>query len=379
MIARIIILILFCSTQAFTQEDALWQKVLSIDSSEVNASERELIYSDADSEIANYESKADENSALKYLEILYRTSSDKGDIDRSLGYGVRVAEKYCLAGLNDDALSILNDIRDKTELNTAQEIKLFKASSDVYINVSDWEAAVRYLDLALSKYEKSEFEKRIITLQNKADIYNQFSQYDRSLEVYDEITELLITYKNFENEYRILNNIGFIHYQQGSVEEAIKYFTEAVKKAKSLNVSDLPDVQYNLAIALKSASKNSESVKVLKKIKKSIARTDSIYPYVGIQLARNYLDLDNLFKADVHIQDLINWASESNRPDILQTAYLQAALLQGEENDFQNALNFYSRHLSIRDSLDNISSQKLNAMSEIKKELQLTKSEIEYL
>lgn len=376
MRAFIIIISLLCIGRISAQDNSL---ISNLDSKNSTIASREAIYIRADSIISEYENKGNENEALKFLELLFRSSKSKADIERSLNYGIKVSRKYCIAGLNNEALAILSSINEDFSLETPQRLLLFDAFSAVYINTENWESACRYLDFQLGLIGSDEIDRRVTILQNKADILNQFSQFDESLNVYDEITKILISQDGYQAKYRILNNIGFIHNQKGDDTKAIKYFKEAEKNAESVEAPDLSVIQYNLAIALSAGEVYSEANDLFKKINKNIQPIDSIYPFVELALIKNYLKTEEFYRADDRIIKLINWAVEYDRPEILETVYMQAALVQGELNDFENALSFYNKHLSIKDSLDYLKTEELRAVNNIRKELQLTKSEIEYL
>lgn len=370
---------LFYTCVVSAQNNNFLNELNSIDTTNSTSAQREALYLKADSIITDYENLGDENDVLKYLETLFRFSQSNKDTEHVLNYGIKISKKYSLAGLHNEALAVLSSINDNSELENHQRHKLYKAFSDAYLYTDDWETACRYLDFQLSMIEKEEIEKRVSILQNKADILNQFSRYNLSLTVYDEITRILISQDGFDRKYRLLNNIGFIHNQKGDRNKALRYFREAEKNAKSVDATDLSVIRYNLGIALSSSNLFADANKLFKKINKNAQPTDSIYPFVELALIQNYLKTEDLFRADDRIRKLIEWADEYNRPEILETVYMQAALVQGELNDFENALSFYNKHLSIKDSLDYLKTEELRAVDNIRKELQLTKSEIEYL
>ena len=316
-----------------------------------------------------------ESSTLQILTALFNNATDT-DHPESIKYGLRLAEVYTKAGLYSDTDEVLARInRDK--LNSSQIATYHKTYEARWLAEGTLDSALVHLDSRLQFANKDNQLDYLQLMQYKADLYNQYGRYQNSLEVYEQIKSTLYQQDQAELVYQTDNNIGFIYAKLGNAYTARDHFKSALDNVPPAKGTEVANIKYNLALIYMSLGRYNKSVKLLFQLKSTLNDSDPLYPKTLNALAEALSENNDLFRARNQINELITWAETNNNTLIQKDAYLKAAFLQGKLEDFQSALAFYDKHLSIRDSLEFQKSEQLRVLNQVKNELQSSKSELE--
>lgn len=150
-------------------------------------------------------------------------------VDKNKIYPLRLkAEVYVGMGKYTEAIDIYKEIkRQKPEHNFING-KLY----EVYEKMNNKEMAKKYLELQLEKYPTAYYYiSKGIILQSEGDCKEAKINYEKALELEE------------DNPWA-LNNIGYLYFEEGKYDEAIKYYEKVLENDKEF---DLHDCAYELA------------------------------------------------------------------------------------------------------------------------------------
>ncbi len=225
-----------------------------------------------------------------------------------------------------------------------------------YFYLPDDSLSAQWYNTAASCYEKGKDTTGFLRCYEKlGTLYIQMGMYDRSYEKYQEMLSYYsreIDNKNIASTY---NQLGFLMFRKGDLDEALRYFMEAVDFSEKTGGDDyfLTDVWSNIAICHQNAENQIVMLqsfeKALQYAKKS-GRTDEV-ARINLILARIYFNKGDNYHAELYCLDCIESATTSGNLNVLQMCYQDYSDVLEKGNDFVKALEYYEKHLQLRDSL----------------------------
>ncbi|TAH22011.1 MAG: hypothetical protein EAZ08_02440 [Cytophagales bacterium] len=210
---------------------------------------------------------------------------------------------------------------------------------------------------ALKVYKVVNDYKSIIrNLQQIVNCYKKLNQYDKALESNMEILALARSTKNKQEEAVALNNIGYIYRYLKNYNKALDYLNQTLSLKKQLqanpkeelitlvnigvvnqNLGNYTNAIANLSEALQIAQKQKDRVEICK---------------IQDLIAVVYLNSKDVYNAETYNGMAVDIAEKLKNPTLLQVVYeTKSNILQAKE-DFQNALDYYKKYSSIRDSIE---------------------------
>lgn len=260
------------------------------------------------------------------------------------------------------------------------ELKIIEKLWHVYLQLNNNTKAIEYLqqynELCRSNKDTN---GQIIALEQIASIYLQNSNYEKALDYNNRLLEL---YKKFNHLGGILiveNNMAILYAKLDRYPEAVRMLQNVELLEKQLNRPDSIQVLtwINLAITFKNSGKNDQSVIYLLKAldhynsTKNHAKTAE----VSNLLSRIYLQLGDYHNAKFYNELSIKESLLTNNKKILQDCYQTASEIARVYNDYETALNYYKKELSLRDSL--LVERRLQEQNDLQKQINLEKTENE--
>lgn len=305
-----------------------------------------------------YDRQSDWEEALKnYLRAssAYTKSADNPEEARILRL---IASKYYNAGVYNKSAYyseqefLLYGNQENTMLASASEaagksyfylpadslsLKWYNAASHFYLQNSDSSGYLRCLD-------------KIGTL------YSRSGKYDQAIDNYRILSSVYASRKDYESLASAYNQAGFLMFRKGDTNAAIDYFGKAIKYSEKAGKNDsfLTDAWSNIAICQQNLGNQNEMLasfsKALEHAKASgkteeIARIDRIIATIYFKKGDNY-------HAEVYCLECIESAKKSWNLDVLQLCYKDYSAVLESGNDFVKALEYYEKHLNLRDSLN---------------------------
>lgn len=305
-----------------------------------------------------YDRQSDWEEALKnYLRAssAYTKSADNPDEARILRL---IASKYYIAGVYNKSAYyseqefLLYGNQENTMLASASEdagksyfylpadslsLKWYNTASHFYLRNSDSSGYLRCLD-------------KIGTL------YTRSGKYDQAIDNYRILSSVYESRKDYESLASAYNQTGFLMFRKGDTNAAIDYFGKAIEYSEKGGKDDsfLTDAWSNMAICQQNLGNQNEMLasfnKALDHAKASgkteeIARIDRIIATIYFKKGDNY-------HAEVYCLECIESAKKSGNLDVLQLCYKDYSTVLESGNDFVKALEYYEKHLNLRDSLN---------------------------
>ena len=230
-----------------------------------------------------------------------------------------------------------------------------EASRALYF-IPDYQESLKWSRNALMEAEKEGNSEKILRLQYAIGAtLMEMEEYKQSEEVYN---KLYTEFKNggLENSMATVENkIGLLRFRQGDLQEAIYRFSLALDKGtKSITDKTFAaEVYQNQGISYQNSGNKEEAIKTLEKAieKSDEAGNFSRKAEAELTTAIIYLNSGDLYHAEIYCAACAESAKKAPDPELLQQCYLTMSDVMEKGNDFITALDFYERHLSIRDSI----------------------------
>lgn len=310
------------------------------------------------------------------------------------------------------ALSIAERIKDQYQIKT-----ISKKTGDVLFNAQVFDKALDYYKKALKTDTNNEAEK-LSLFEDLGLCYQNTLKYDEAIKSFDTIQ--MLTSKNIESPFRVrsqfylseihktngnfdkaifyckqlfdrftiendlygmalsMNNIGFNYLCLNKNDSSILAFTKALDYSKKYNsTSDLTiGILTNLGISYQNNSdyKNTreylnQAIDIADKTKNSCKKA-----YLQNLLALMYYKQGDLYNAHELSRFSIETIEKSKCKDVKQECYKTYSILLRDGNDYTNALSYYEKYLSLKDSIQFENRIKEQNLSNQLSQLQQTES-----
>ncbi|MEO9966609.1 MAG: tetratricopeptide repeat protein [Reichenbachiella sp.] len=218
-------------------------------------------------------------------------------------------------------------------------------------------------NLAAQKiYENLNEERwlRIIKM-NTANIYSDLKQHEKAIELLKTVIEMAKIEQDSQLLAWMYNNIGTEYRKLGDFDSALTYlvldlpYVEALKDTVGVAL-----VNNNIAVALNSKKQFAEALEYLEvarkqlKLKESKKRLAEVYT----NFASNYAELGYLEKDKIYLDSALVLAIEINAKEIEQEVYLGLSDYFHRIGDYKNALDYYEKNVTLKDSISSADVQK---------------------
>ena len=296
----------------------------------------------------------------------------------TLRSNLMAADSYKKLGDKENEAGILNiiagnyfkrGIYKKAALYYEQEFPLYEKNNAARLASSSEMAGKSYLNLPLDSLAAVWYETSASYFESAGDaagllrcrenlgfLYTELGVYDKALSEYEKI----IAGYSKENDNRNIavtyNQIGFLMFRQKDINEALASFTKAIEFSEKGDRDDffLTDVWSNMAICYQNLENEKEMLACFKRAleyARSSERTDEA-ARIGRIMAMIYFKNGDNYHAEVYCMSCIESAKASGNLDVLQLCYRDYSEVLENGNDFIKALEYYEKHLNLRDSLN---------------------------
>lgn len=325
------------------------------------------------------------NSLLFFVLILVSTLSKAGDSK------IDSLKKACQeAGLSnfDKTIEICSlGIRSSETSNDSVSLAWFTRNIGVaHYFKGEYEAASKYYFKAIGILErKKESSELAASYNDLAKLYRKTRKLKQAEENYDKAMNIYVALKDSFNIAAIYNESGVVFEYAGEYDKALERYRLSLGMSEKLGSK--VGVAYalnNIAGALSLQTKYNEAEVYLKKaleIRKMLRDT--------FATAINYSDLGvNYYSAKLPKQ-AIQYLDSSNQiayalkyAELLSNNYLFISKAYEDLGEHQRSLHFFKKHISLKDSVFTLESEKqLNELTTKyqteKKDLELTKNKAE--
>ncbi len=209
------------------------------------------------------------------------------------------------------------------------------------------EAHQAYLRL-LDKHEATgDYEAQVRTLEKLAQTCLAISNFKKSVDYYLKIKQLAERRNDPVTEATALNNLGFTANRQQDFQAAVDYFTQAEAIYAANPTIKTNHIYANLGIAWNNLGDSRHSLENLQKADKGLDDKS----YVQHLIATIYLKNKDIYNALKYNELAISSAKKSKNMQAECDAYDAASHIYQQLFEYDKALDFYKKHLSLKDSL----------------------------
>ncbi len=244
--------------------------------------------------------------------------------------------------------------------------KIYNVLGLVYQNLSDYPNALKYYFISLDIFEQSDNKLGIsANLGNIGIIYTFLSDYTKALVYYEKSLDI---YEELENKIGIANNlgnIGNVHNLLSNHSSAIEYFLKAFTINEELgNIDGIAANLGNIGLVY---SNSHDYIKALEYYKKALTLYEQIAKKVGI--ANNLVNIGDIYAtkestlydcnvANEYLQQSLFISEEIGAKEIEKEAYEKLHKLRLNERQFEEALKFQTKAISIEKEILSIEAKK---------------------
>jgi serine phosphatase RsbU (regulator of sigma subunit) len=268
-----------------------------------------------------------------------------------------IAEKYFLAGSykksawNSEQEFILYEEQNlKMRASTAE----MAGKSYYYLPIDS--LSTKWYNIAASYFKKDSDTAGFLRCSEKlGSLFIQIGNYDRANIEYENILSIYSQKNDYKNIAAIYNQLGFLAFKKADLNSALTCFEKAVENSEKGGKDDffLTDAWSNIAVCHQNLDNQKEMLQSFQEAlrhAKDSERKDEAARIERI-LAMIYFKKGDYYHAEVYCRNCVESAKASGNFDILQLCYKDYSAVLESGNDFVKALEYYEKHLNLRDSL----------------------------
>jgi class 3 adenylate cyclase len=226
------------------------------------------------------------------------------------------------------------------------------------------EAHDAFLALLKKYQEKGRYEQRVQTLQRLADACVAMNNYPKASEYYLQLKALAESKGDKKAIPTTLNNLGFAAHQMHDFQAAVDYFSASEKAAHSTGKVTPAYVFTNLGIAWNNLGDRERAIENLQQADLR-TKENADKCYIEHLISAIYLKNKEVYLALRYNESTVKSAQKANKPQVLCEAYEVASEIYQQLYEYDKALDFYKKHLALKDSLlreDRLRQQSLESL-----------------
>lgn len=268
------------------------------------------------------------------------------------------------------------------ELHYLQAVKYYRLAADLAQKLGDentrrqaqWHAADALLNSGkysdaheafsklLDAYEAiGQYEAQVRTLEKMAQASLAISNFQKAIDYYLKVKQLSARNNDPSTTATALNNLGFTANRQQDFKAAVDYFTQAEAIYKTNPKLKANYVYTNLGIAWNNLGESRQSLQNLQQADNG----EDDKSYVQHLIASIYLKNKDIYNALKYNELAILSAKKSKNAQVECDAFDAASQIYQQLFEYDKALDFYKKHLNLKDSLlreERLRLQNLDAM-----------------
>ncbi len=297
-------------------------------------------------------------TALRYaLQVIRESNRDEGD-NQMMHYEmmVQMGDIYGLENLNEQAKiyyqRAIQIIGDDFEL--AEGTSLYEKIGENYFLTGQQDSAMIYFGELEDLYLKSQKdEKRLQLYQRIVSLYKNAGLLNEALAYNKRIKKIVEKHDDPKLRATINNNIGFIHSALGNHQEALMYFEETEDLCKKEDYVDRAALLTNIGITYHNLKRSNNAIDYLNQAKKILRKNGDPNEEMAnlvYSLAVIYFNSEDIYNAKLSIDEAQQIANDKNNQKLLIDIYTTAGNINEKLYEYEAALDYYQRHLTLRDS-----------------------------
>ncbi len=243
------------------------------------------------------------------------------------------------------------------------------AGMSYYYLPSDSLSAIWFLRAAQLYEKAADTSGYLRCTERLAKVNTQMGNFADASDNYKKLLSYYTQKNDLKNIALIMNQSGYLLFKKFDFNSALTDFLSAIEYSKKAGNDDffLTDVYTNTAICYQNLGMEKEMldcfITALQHAKTS-GRTGEAARIERI-LAIIYFNKGDNYHAELYFLDCIESGSKSGNYEILQLCYKDYSTVLEKGNDFIKALEYYEKHLSLRDSINFLNKIKEKEISDL--------------
>lgn len=290
--------------------------------------------------------------ALRYgLELLSQVEEEKGQ--EYYHANLHLGEIYYGESFYGAAINYYSTAMDYRPEGVEQLPLLIKIGEAFFENEQLDSAAVYFQREWKIYNQREDYDGQLKTLQQLAKVFELRGNSTNALQYYRAVEQLVYNFKDTTHFAIVHNNLGYQYHCLKDYKNAIDQFETAVDYCSEGCPLNKVVLYTNLGIAYFNANQFLAAVRLLETALDE-AKAQKDHSEVGKLenlLAKAYLKRGELYEALLKNNDALYTSKKARELETLSDAYLTEANIYEELYEYDKALDFYQKHLALRDSL----------------------------
>jgi len=276
-------------------------------------------------------------------------------------------------------LTALQYLKESLDISNEIEYKIGVARNlgnigIIYLNLSDYQIALEYYEKALTNYEElHDYVGIAINLGNIGNVFRHLNEYSKAIDYYQKALDINSKQQKYDGAAINLGNIGIVYYYLQNYELALEYFHKAIalkeehgfKHKIAFNLSSIGNVYFS----------KEDYQKALEYYHQALQLNIEHHDKRGIgfnlkNLAFVYYCLEDISQSFDFINQCWNVAKEL-QDQLLEMECLELySMLHEKTKDFEQAIGFFRRFVSLKDSINSQESKQKALLFDQKRQIE---------
>ncbi|WP_338763760.1 tetratricopeptide repeat protein [Bernardetia sp. ABR2-2B] len=293
-------------------------------------------------------------SSLRYYLQAVNKLEKQNDKEALFQVYTEIGIIYQNGGLHDKAIEYFTKSQEVISENSSSQAVVSMRLGESYLAQKDYSQAIAAYQNAKQIYQPQ--RKPYATIQALRQLitaYQANKDYQTALEANQEVLEMDRIIGDSAAVAATLNNIGYAHKFLGNYNKAITNFEQARKIEKKLGLEEDPITLTNTAIVYQNLSQYDNALRFLKQSIKLVETRNQPRELARLYniTAAIYYQLGDYHNAREYNELALAYAQKYQQREIAQDIHLTASQINQANNNYEDALKSYEKHLDIRDSL----------------------------
>ena len=254
---------------------------------------------------------------------------------------------------------------DEKILNMKRHLAIsYYMRGDYYYTRGDYDHAREYYDGSLEYYEgllevykeKGDWENERMVYQRLNDLSIAMKDYDKALAYNRALYNECIAHNNVRESLNALNNVAYAYVCLGENDKAIKYYQQLIDTDPKVFGDErfMAGNYTNLGLCYQNIGDLDNALACLKKAAELRKTYSQPIESANVEnmITRIYLHKKDVHNAKYHIDLAVKDAEKSGDTEVMKTVYQTYNDVLRDMGDYEHALTYYQKYLSIRDSAE---------------------------
>ncbi len=293
-------------------------------------------------------------SALRYYLQAVNKLEKQNDKKALFQVYTEIGIIYQNGGLHDKAIEYFTKSQEVIDANSSTQAVISMRLGESYLAQKDYPQAITAYKNAKQIYlpQKKPYAT-IQALRQLITAYQANKDYQTALDANQEVLEMDRVIGDSAAVAATLNNIGYTYKFLGNYNKAITSFEQARKIEKKLGLEEDPITLTNTAIVYQNLAQYDNAMRFLKQSINIVETKNQPRELARLYniMAALYYQLGDYHNAREYNELALVYAQKYKQREIVKDIHLTASQINQANNNYEDALKSYEKHLHIRDSL----------------------------